>query len=75
LSTSFIGSVSHPAGDRPSHPNLVNTKKILDADPKYLPDHVLFKIGAKAYNSETKQNYPFATLGNHVEIAWQNSRA
>jgi hypothetical protein len=24
LSTSIIGSVSHPAGDRPSHPNLVN---------------------------------------------------
>src|ERR1700739_4124540 len=23
-SASFIGSVSHPAGDRPSHPNLVN---------------------------------------------------
>src|SRR5258708_36317798 len=23
-STSIIGSVSHPAGDRPSHPNLIN---------------------------------------------------
>jgi hypothetical protein len=24
LSASIIGSVSHPAGDRPSHPNLIN---------------------------------------------------
>jgi hypothetical protein len=23
LSASIIGSVSHPAGDRPSHPNLI----------------------------------------------------
>jgi hypothetical protein len=40
-----------------------DTKKILDADPKYLPDHVLFKISAKAYNSETKQKYPFRYIG------------
>jgi hypothetical protein len=26
LSASIIGSVSHPAGDRPSHPNLVNAQ-------------------------------------------------
>lgn len=36
-----------------------DTKKALDADPNYLPDHVLFKITAKAYDTETKQNYPF----------------
>jgi hypothetical protein len=40
-----------------------DTKKNLDADPKYLPDHVLFKIRAKACNSETKQNYPFRYIG------------
>src|SRR5690348_4450295 len=26
LSTSIIGSVTHPAGDRPSHPNLINAE-------------------------------------------------
>jgi transposase len=29
LSTSFIGSVSHPAGDRPSHPRIDVHKKVL----------------------------------------------
>ena len=27
-STSIVGSVTHPAGDRPSHPNLVNTDTV-----------------------------------------------
>ncbi len=40
-----------------------DTKKDLDADPQYLPDHVLFKISAKTYNVETKQNYPFHYIG------------
>lgn len=40
-----------------------DTKKNLDADPNYLPDHVLFKIGAKTYNTETKENYPFHYIG------------
>lgn len=35
-----------------------DTNKDLDADPNQLPDHVLFKITAKTYNSETKENYP-----------------
>ena len=30
-STSNIGSVSHPAGDRPSHPNLVSPNCIFEA--------------------------------------------
>jgi hypothetical protein len=40
-----------------------DTKKGLDADPQYLPDHVLFKISAETYNIETKQNYPFHYIG------------
>ena len=40
-----------------------DTKKDLDADPQYLPDHVLFKISAKTYNAETKQTYPFHYIG------------
>lgn len=39
------------------------TKKALDADPNYLPDHVLFKITAKTYSSETKETYPFHYIG------------
>ena len=37
--------------------------KYLDADPKYLPDHVLFKVRAKTYESETKKTYPFRYIG------------
>jgi hypothetical protein len=33
--------------------------KDLDADPNHLPDHVLFKVSAKTYQTETKQAYPF----------------
>ena len=40
-----------------------DTKKSLDADPNYLPDHVFFKIGAKTYNTEIKENYPFHYIG------------
>jgi hypothetical protein len=40
-----------------------DTKKNLDAEPQYLPEHVLFKIGAKTYNSETRQTYPFHYIG------------
>lgn len=31
----------------------------LDADANHLPDHVLFKVSAKTYQTETKQTYPF----------------
>jgi hypothetical protein len=41
-----------------------DTKKALDADPNYLPDHVLFKITAKTYTGEKKKNYPFRYIGN-----------
>lgn len=34
-------------------------KKDLDADANNLPDHVLFKISAETYETETKQRYPF----------------
>jgi len=40
-----------------------DTKKNLNADPNYLPDHVLFKISAKTYNTETQENYPFHYIG------------
>jgi len=36
-----------------------DTNKELDADPKHSPDHVLFKINARTYETETKQTYPF----------------
>lgn len=34
-------------------------EKDLDADANHLPDHVLFKVSAKTYETETKQTYPF----------------
>lgn len=40
-----------------------DTKKDLDAEPNHLPEHVLFKIAAKTYNIETKENYPFHYIG------------
>lgn len=40
-----------------------DTKKDLDTDPNHLPDHVLFKITAKTYSTETKENYPFRYIG------------
>jgi hypothetical protein len=40
-----------------------DTRKALDADPNYLPDHVLFKITVKTYSTETKQTYPFHFSG------------
>jgi hypothetical protein len=40
-----------------------DTKKSLDADPNYLPDHVFFQISAKVYNREIKENYPFHHIG------------
>ncbi len=39
------------------------TKKEHDSDPKHLPDHVLFKITAKTYSTETKRNYPSRYIG------------
>jgi len=36
-----------------------DTKRDLDNDPTHLPDHVLFKITAKAYSADTKKTYPF----------------
>jgi hypothetical protein len=38
-----------------------DTKRALDAE--YVPDHVLFKITAKTYSTETKENYPFRYIG------------
>jgi hypothetical protein len=40
-----------------------DTNKELEADPKHLPDHVLFKISAKTYVTETRQTYPFRYIG------------
>lgn len=40
-----------------------DTKRDLDTDPTHLPDHVLFKITAKAYSTETKEPYPFRYIG------------
>src|SRR5258708_16136328 len=41
-----------------------DASKDLDTDPNHLPDHVFFKITAKMYNTETKENYPFRYIGN-----------
>jgi hypothetical protein len=38
-------------------------EKDLDADANHLPDHVLFKVSAKIYQTETKQTYPFRYIG------------
>jgi len=43
-----------------------DTKRDLDTEPKNLPDHVLFKITARTYSTETKQTYPFRYLGNQA---------
>jgi hypothetical protein len=40
-----------------------DTKRDLDADPSHVPDHVLFKITAKTYGTETKRTYPFHYIG------------
>ena len=40
-----------------------DTKTNLNADPNYLPDHVLFKISAKIYDAETEENFPFRYIG------------
>ena len=40
-----------------------DTKRDLDTDPTHLPDHVLFKIMAKTYSTETKETYPFHHIG------------
>jgi len=37
--------------------------KDLDADPSHLPDHVLFKVSSKTYQTETRQTYPFRYIG------------
>jgi hypothetical protein len=34
-------------------------EKDLDGDATHLPDHVLFRVSAKTYQTETKQTYPF----------------
>ncbi len=38
-------------------------EKDLDKEAKYLPDHVLFKIDAKTYETEIKHTYPFRYIG------------
>jgi hypothetical protein len=38
-------------------------EKDLDAAANRLPDHVLFKVSAKTYQTETKQTYPFRHIG------------
>jgi hypothetical protein len=38
-------------------------EKDLDADARHLPDHVLFKVSAKTYETETKRTYPFRYIG------------
>jgi hypothetical protein len=37
----------------------VDIEKDLDGDATHLPDHELFKVNAKTYQTETKQTYPF----------------
>jgi len=39
----------------------------LDADPAHLPGHVLFKISAKTYETETKQTYPFGIFDRNAD--------
>jgi hypothetical protein len=39
------------------------TRKVLDAYPNRLPDHVLFEITAKVYDTETQKKYPFHYIG------------
>jgi hypothetical protein len=43
-----------------------DTKKNLNADPKHLPDHVLFKINANTYTAETRKKYPFHYIGKEL---------
>jgi hypothetical protein len=38
-------------------------EKNLDADAKHLPDHVLFKVSAKTYQTDTKHTYPLRHIG------------
>jgi len=38
-------------------------EKDLDADTYHLPDHVLFKVSAKTYQTETKRTYPLRYIG------------
>jgi len=40
-----------------------DTKKALDTYPTELPDHVLFKITAKTYQTEIRKTYPFHYIG------------
>jgi hypothetical protein len=40
-----------------------DTKRELDNRPSVRPPYVFFQTTAKAYRRETKQNYPFKTLG------------
>jgi len=40
-----------------------DTKRDIDTDPTHLPDHVLFKITAKTYSTETRETYPFRYIG------------
>jgi hypothetical protein len=40
-----------------------DTKQELDNHPSVRPPYVFFETTAKAYRQETKQNYPFKTLG------------
>jgi hypothetical protein len=48
-STSNIGSVSHPAGDRPSHPNLVNELTSQMGTSLYVSD---FATSRRTYSEE-----------------------
>ncbi|HXM09996.1 MAG TPA: hypothetical protein VN946_08635 [Terriglobales bacterium] len=40
-----------------------DTKRELKAHPNQRPPYVFFEITPKVYQQETKQNYPFKTLG------------
>ena len=40
-----------------------DTKRELDNHPHVRPPYVFFETTAKVYRQETKQNYPFKTLG------------
>src|SRR6266853_874834 len=52
-STSIIGSVSHPAGDRPSHPNLIRARSVVQVHP------------GPPFNSMTYESYwnPLSRVG------------
>jgi hypothetical protein len=40
-----------------------DTKRELETQPNVLPPYIFFETTAKTYRQETRQNYPFRTLG------------